>query len=83
MNTFDRGFAQGWRQREEHQMDELQRRAELQRPFVPEPATIAPTRVRVLRAFFVGGKRVERGSVVTIDAFTAHSLAASGRAEII
>ncbi len=47
------------------------------------PALLAPTRVRVLRPFFVAGQRAEIGATVTVDRATAESLAAVGKCEIL
>jgi len=39
--------------------------------------------VKVLKAFFVAGRRVEPGEVVTLQRHDAESMAALGRVEIL
>ncbi|MCC7203118.1 MAG: hypothetical protein IT393_10725 [Nitrospirae bacterium] len=48
-----------------------------------DPALFRPTKVRVLRAFFVRGERVEPGQVVEIERHLAESLASVGKCEIV
>jgi hypothetical protein len=47
------------------------------------PHLVAPTRVKVLRAFCIKGKRVEPGSTVTIQFHLAKELEAIGKVELV
>lgn len=47
------------------------------------PGLVAPTKCRVLRPFFVGGKRAEVGELVTLTRDDARSLEAIGRVKLL
>jgi hypothetical protein len=69
-----------------HERLERERVAELQRPIprdINPPELLAKVKVRVLKPFGLGGGKVaEVGAVVSIDAFTARSLAAIGKCDV-
>lgn len=48
-----------------------------------DPRLLEPVRCRVLRAFCVGGARVEPGEIVELTRFDAQSMRALGRVEIL
>lgn len=61
-----------------------ERLAILNKPPAPNPPErLAPTRCRVLKAFYVGGKVAEVGAVVTLQRHDAESLAAIRKVEIL
>jgi hypothetical protein len=86
MSSFNNGFGIGFLHGRAHEQIERERVAELQRPIpknINPPELLAPTKVRVLRPFYVAGKVAGVGSVVCIDSFTARSLAAIGKCEVL
>ena len=61
---------------------EPERLAILRAPVPANPShLLKPVRVRVLKAFFVGGKRAEPGDIVLLATHDADSLTAVGRCE--
>ena len=75
MNTFNRNLA--------YEMDALERERILRSRFTPDPEVVRPTKCKVRQAFCIGGRRVEPGTTVTLDAFTARSLEATGKVELL
>ena len=60
------------------------RLAELNRPFKGNPPELyEPTKVRVLRAFYVNNKPAEKGHIVTVPHHLAQELVAIKKAELI
>jgi hypothetical protein len=60
-----------------------QRQAILQKPFAGNaPALMAPVKCKALRPFYIGGKAVEVGTIVTLARHDAQSLAAIGKVEL-
>lgn len=62
---------------------ERERKAILSKPVNNDPALFAPTKVRVVRPFCIGGARVEPGEVVKLPKHDADSMVAIGRAELV
>jgi hypothetical protein len=74
-------FRTGWQQRGAH--DELAR--ELQRPIHPKtnpPELFKPVKVLCKRSFYAGGKPIDVGEVVSVEAHLARDLVAVGKAEL-
>ena len=73
-----------WRQGGVLEEQERSRLAELNRPPAANPPELLkPTRCRVLKPFFVGGKSVAPGTLVELQRHDAVSLAAIGKVEIL
>lgn len=78
-------FRIGFQHGRGHEQLERERNAQLMnyRPAPTPPELIAPTKCKVLRPFFIGGKRAEVGETVTLPASDATSLSAIGRCAIL
>ncbi len=64
--------------------EQRERTAYLNKPFSGNPPELtAPTRCRVLRPFYVGGERVEVGTIVTLARHDAISLGAIGKVVLV
>lgn len=48
-----------------------------------DPKLFAPTKVRCLRPFYVGGRAVNVGEVTTVEAHLARDLVAVRKAELV
>ena len=51
------------------------------RPIRNDPKLLAMVKIRCLRPFYVGGKALESGEVVTVEAYVARDMIALGKAE--
>ena len=83
--NFDTGFRYGYLHGRGHEQLESERIAALMnhRPAPNPPELIAPTKCKVLRPFFVGGKQTEIDAEITLQRFDAISLAALGKVELV
>ena len=48
-----------------------------------DPRLFTPTKVRVLRPFYVAGKALQVGDIATVEAHLARDLVAVGKAELV
>jgi hypothetical protein len=83
--SFGAGHRTGFRLGRGYEQLDAAHRAELSRPYPGNPPELLKqTVVRVLRRFqLAGGQIAEPGSIVTVDADTAKSMLALGKAEIV
>jgi hypothetical protein len=82
--SFNLGFMRGWHQHQAFDQLERERFAELSKPFPGNPPELlAPTRVKVLRPFCVGGKPLAIGTTTTLPRADADSLVAIGKVQLL
>jgi hypothetical protein len=74
-----------WRQEQQDAYEREQLRAAYLRGPMPKnpPELIAPTKVRVLKPFHVGGEPAKVGQIVVLPRADAESMAALRKAELI
>lgn len=74
-----------WQRSQQGMEYERQRTSFLTTAQIPQnpPGLFTPTQVRCLRSFFIAGKRIEPGQVVSIEYHIAESLKAIGKVEYI
>ena len=80
MNDFPSRF-HNWQISREFEQAERDRVNFLNAPVPPNPPDLVRlVRVRVVRPFFVGGRRVEPSEIVELPKFEADSISATGKA---
>jgi hypothetical protein len=84
-SPFSNGFSYGWRLGAAHSTLEAERRAILAQPLPPNPKELfTPTKVRVIKAFGIGGGRVAvPGTVIDLPRHDALSMCALRRVVIV